>query len=437
MRPASTDPTCGSECSGPNLTAVDRVHQWAVCAWFVGMMVSPPLEGVAFGVLGVAAVIRWRTFWALVDARQPVRWAVYLYVGLMAWVAVTSLWGPGEGDGLRDFRLMVAPLAVVHARPSARALAGALLLGGSVWAVIGACELAGIDVSPSLQPPHITRTFLGLQLLGIASFAVLLCARGWRPLTLALGCSALWVAGVMHWATRTTAIACVAAAGLTATQRHGATRTLAIGTMCLVAAGVGVALLAPNTPLVKKVNTKLKQLAAASDGDAVLPSAEQVDDFLSKRLVIWDWTVSQSDSGIGWGRGFGSWKAEFSAACEHGLVVPSWGEAKKVRLAHITHGHNIFLQVLYEQGVIGLVLLGGFLAALWGTVRCHSDSLLTTLGIMSLATFVLVKCTSGGEVLSRASTTYFALFLSLAGSAAGVPSDSRQRGTNTTSPPCE
>ncbi|MDA1106204.1 MAG: hypothetical protein O2855_06390, partial [Planctomycetota bacterium] len=115
---------------------IDAAHGWAAACWLVSVVTSPAIEGVAYAVLAVAALIRWPECVRRLRESATLRLTLFFYLATVGWACASSLWRPEGASASLSLRVMLVPLLLVHAPLSMRTLRWAACAGGVAWAVI-------------------------------------------------------------------------------------------------------------------------------------------------------------------------------------------------------------------------------------------------------------------------------------------------------------
>jgi len=400
------------------------LHAVSAVAWLVGGLLSPALEGIAFGVLAPVAVWRWRELGATLRGSPRLRSIVIGYAVLMAWVCASAAWAPAGATPAFHLRQMVAPLLIVHAGVSVAGLMVAALLGGGCRAAVAGAELAGLPMPAGLSVDYVSKGTLGIQLLGVAAFTFVRFARGWRQWPVPLAVLALWAVGSAQLASRGSLLAGLAGGAIGLASQTRSWRTAAAVGLGLCLAGAAAAAVLQSSPLLRKfIDGSVLTVSAAAEGrsNGVL-DPETIDNYLSYRLVLWDWTVRHLSGNPVAGHGLGTWSVDFNAAAASGSANPPWRSWPLPLDFRMAHAHNLYLQVAYEQGAVGVGLLALVLVLLLRCFWGSPDPAIAVFGMTLLVTFLVARCNMGGDIDSRVSGASFA-FLLCAGAVAARPGE--------------
>ena len=364
-------------------------------------------------VLVPVAVLRWQALRALVQDSRRFAAVAAAYVGLVAWVYFSAAWAPEGASPNFSIRHLCAPMLVAHAGVALRGLLFAAIVGGGFRAAVAAVQIVGIAVPEALAISHVSKATLAMQLLGVSAFTLAASARSWTQWPAPVGTFALWVAGTLQLASRGSAIAGIVGGIIGVVSQSRSWRRLAVVAVSLALAVGAAAMVLRGSPLEQKVAMKgaLAEKAGGEGQQSGGLSLERLDTILSSRLVLWHWTLHRLPRAAIAGRGLGSWAADFNAAAAAGLVTPSWRSTPWPPDLRMPHAHNLYLQVAYEQGVVGLALLASLVVALLRCVWRHPDHAVALFGVTLLSTLLLARCNMGADIDSRVSGTSFAFLV--------------------------
>ncbi|MBM4114443.1 MAG: O-antigen ligase family protein [Phycisphaerae bacterium] len=385
------------------------LHLWAATVWIVGALLAPPLEGAAYAVLAAVALVRCRAFVGMLSVHPRLRFVVVTYAAVLFWAFLSMAWSPDGAEGKVYARIMIVPIFVVHAGLTREAMARILFWPGAIWSVILVAAWLGIPVPSLIIPDHPSKTVLGLVMLGCVAFSGAFdwkAVRSWSHWCLKIP---TWFAGAAVAGSRTGVVAVLSGSllGFALTRRsirHTLRTIMPLAVVFVVIAGaLGF------TPVGKKA---LAYLPSLTDTSAVTRSiADRLDKTLSSRLALWDWTMTAC-SHVFVGHGALSWPRDFQAAMTE----------KKPRLTIVTsinpgaeslnHAHSILIQMMYEQGLIGVALLIGFAAAVgnlaWNRRDTASGALLIVVGLA-----IAIMSLTEGALLTRSSAAMFTILIGL------------------------
>ena len=163
------------------------------------------------------------------------------------------------------------------------------------------------------------------------------------------------------------------------------------------------------TPLGSKVDAIWPRFAGPSMVHGTI--ADRLDAALSSRLGLWDWTLTAS-SHVFVGHGARSWPHDFQEAVAAGVPRVSLVTRIDPAAGVLDHAHNVLLQVMYEQGLVGVVLLIGFIVTVgevaW-SVRVSQVGLLLIVAF----TAIVIMSLAEGALLTRASATALTILIAL------------------------
>jgi O-antigen ligase len=302
----------------------------------------------------------------------------------------------------------------------------ACLIGGGYRVAFGALTFVGVQFPASLIPHHSSQETPGLLAFGAASVSLLADA-GLGPKFLASGCLGLWTMAAAQIQSRGTVIATLVggAVGVLVACRERKQRLATAIVLMVLCCAAGMALV--EAPLARKFAGGFREIWPSTTTGTLDLSRVAIDSLLSRRLLIWDWTVNGVEQAPIQGHGAGSWQANFRSAIDanKGLGLVSWQSGSKPMTAQ-RHAHDLFLQVTYEYGLIGLGLLMTCLV-MWGTsIWRHPDPSSRCFGMVLLLSLVISRLNGQGDLDSRVSALMFVAVAALASGAMlsrqGLPS---------------
>jgi hypothetical protein len=300
---------------------------------------------------------------------------------------------------------MVVPILVAHAGVRIRELLVVVSVPGLIWTVMFAVIECGVSLPHYLVPDHVSKTSLGLLLLACASLVGLVLSPTWFDLTASAGAALSWVIGSACARSRTDVLSVLAITPIIVAvakfSRGLAFRAVALGLLFS-----GAIVVFAMSPVAEKMSFRLQDAlvthASASWGD-------KLDGILSKRLGLWEWTLASCRHEF-IGHGALSWPHEFQSAMSNRTLNLQFVTVVSAQLKSVTFAHNLPLQLLYEQGLIG-VALGlacsvSILSYIW-SIRTRPSGLFS---LMAFLTGLLVMM-GGGVFFSRYTATWLAVVL--------------------------
>lgn len=389
--------------------SLERLHRWCAATWVVGALLAPPLEGGAYAVLLPVALIRFRAFLRLLALHPQLRFVVVSYAALLSWALLSQSWSPDGTEGKLYARSMVVPFLVVHAALTRHFMVAALFWPGAVWSVVLVATWVGLPVPPAIQPDHPSKAALGLVMLGCVAFSGAIDqveARSWLKSAFDV---AVWFFGAALAGSRTSVVSVLggAFAGAVLTRRSIGHAMGTIWPSVTVVVVVAAAMMW--TPLGSKVAAHWSRFGGTSTVAHTI--ADRVDTMLSSRLGLWDWTLTAS-SHVFVGHGARSWPHDFKEAIAAGVPRVSLVTRIDPAAGVLDHAHSVLLQVMYEQGLVGVVLLIGFIVTVgevaW-SVRVSKVGLLLIVAF----TAIVVMSLAEGALLTRASATALTILIAL------------------------
>ncbi len=394
---------------------LEQLHALLACGWLIGMLASPPVEAVAYAGLLPVALLRWR-YAVGVGRDRLLIVGTTCFGALIAWAAASQLWSPASCSTGFPARLATVPLLVLHAGVRATDVRLACFIGGGYRVAIGALGLVGAQLPAWLVPNHSAQETPGLLVFGAATASLFAEPRWWIRL-LPVACLSLWAMAAAQIQSVGTVVAS-SIAGVVAVVTAARSKWLALATVAAMMAGLaGLALALRGSPLWIKTDRKMAALSTPQGADALVATPQAIDAALSARLQIWDWTIRKIPEAPLAGHGAGSWAHAFKAAVESGAPMTPW-ESPRRRVGLQSHAHNLYLQVLFEFGVVGLALLvvclGAWSARAWGV----ADPTGRAIGVALLVALLLSRLNGQGDMLSRVSILMFVCTASLAGASA-------------------
>lgn len=385
-------------------------HRWCAAAWIIGALIAPPLEGAAYAVLLPVALIRFRAFLEFLALHPRMRLVVVSYAAVLSWVLLSQLWSSDGAEGKLYVRSMVVPFLVVHAALSRQCMVGVLFWPGAIWSAVLVANWVGLPVPHAIQPDHPGRASLALIMMGCAAFWGAIDrgeARSWlRP---AFGL-AVWLFGTAVSGSRASVVSVSGGvlAGIVLRGRSCSHVNGAVWPVLTAAIVVAPALMW--TPLGSKlVATPSKFLGTSMVQHTLFDGVDRV---LSSRLGMWDWTLRESSHEFV-GHGARSWHHDFKKACAAGAPRSSLVTRINPALGKLDHAHSVLIQVMYEQGLVGVALLIGFVAAV-GEVAWHALS--SRVGFLLTVVFAAIVIMSfvEGALVTRASAAELTILIALA-----------------------
>ena len=382
-----------------------RIHALVACVWFVGLLSSPLIEAIAFGVLAPVGVVRWRAFWVL----RHDRWlatGLLTYVLSIAWAAVSIAWAPEGASADLNLRLATAPLLVIHAGVRTPELRATCLLGGGYRVAVAALMLVGTEFPAALIPHHSSQETPGVLVFGVAVFSTLAGVGWWRQPVM-LPAAVLWAMAIAQVRSRATLIAVLSGALIslcTAKQPRGRRAT---ALAALAVAVLSLAWVLRESPLAVKIQSYVAIASREADAAGQLTAPSAIDALLSRRLTIWDWTVRRLGDRWCFGHGAGSWQYDFKADVIANKSMSAW-ESSKGRITPQAHAHNLGLQIIYEFGLVGFVLVLANLASWSACVWRAANPTTRAFGLAFLGSMLISRMSGQGDLLGRASTLFFA-----------------------------
>jgi O-antigen ligase len=325
--------------------------------WLASFGVSKAAESILFAMLTGLVIIMSRTTAPVWTAAWKSSWSLVLFTSLLVWIWCSGAWAPHQANPeALPSRFLLVPWLLVPGARSWTLLVGAFVAGQGFqasWVVIEAL-LAAWGV-PSQALGSSGDPYQWRYLLAFACPLAFASAYFWRgygrliPLTV----SGLLLLAVALLGSRTPLIAAALALPVVALMlmlRKGVPLRWS-------AAGVGLAIslvaaaLAINTPGRARLTQSMREMASGEANAA-----------LSTRPVLWTLALEGIPEApiLGHGRAaFGTRLVE-CADDEGSAVRRHWGPAGPTfRGAHCT-----YLDLLYEQGALGLFLLAALLWAL-------------------------------------------------------------------------
>jgi hypothetical protein len=385
------------------------VHRWCAAAWIAGALLAPPLEGAAYAVLAAVALVRCKAFVGMLSLHLRLRFVVVTYAAVLSWAFLSTAWSPDGAEGKVYARIMIVPFFVIHAGLTLQVMATILFWPGAIWSAVLVAAWLGVPVPSLIVPDHPSKAALGLVMLGCVAFSGVVdrnAARGWSQWCLKIP---IWFAGAAVASSRTGVVAVLSGSllGFALTRRsiRHALRTimpLAVG-FVVIAGALGF------TPVGKKA---LASLASLGDTSAVTRSiADRLDSTLSFRLGLWDWTMTAC-SHVFVGHGALSWPHDFRAAMTEGKPRVTIVTSIPPQAGSLNHAHSILIQMMYEQGLIGVALLIGFVAAVGNLAWNRRDTASGTL-LVVVALAIAIMSLTEGALLTRSSAATFTILIGL------------------------
>jgi len=383
-----------------------RTHRYSALAWIFGALLAAPLEAAAYSVLLPVSLLRFRSCVQRVQSDHGIRFLLFCYLLLLVWGCLSQFWAPEGVTGKLYFRSMVVPILVAHAGVRIRELLVVVSVPGLIWTVMFAVIECGVLLPQELVPDHVSKTSLGLLMLACASLVGLVLSPTRFDLAASTGAALVWVIGSACARSRTDVFAVLAITpvivAVARVSRGLALRAVVLGFLVIGALVVVFAI----SPVGEKMSSKLHQ---APRMQASEPWGDKLDGILSARLGLWEWTLASCRHEF-IGHGALSWPHEFQSAMSNGTLNLQFVTVVSAELKSMTFAHNLPLQLLYEQGLIG-VALGlacsvSILSYIW-SIRTRPSGLFS---LMAFLTGLLVMM-GGGVFFSRYTATWLAVVL--------------------------
>ncbi len=373
------------------------VLAWSAAAWIASLSTLRILESILFAVVVFVVLFRFRASARVIRAALWTPALACLLLYLLWTTAVTALHLPSI-DGWRDLgalvpeRRFLIPLMLVPVMHRWRLLLLGLVAGGAIEV---AAMLVRAALRASVWPELSVELTDGTQwtlvaLVAAGAFAAVSAERAARVGGVAFALLALGLQGSLTqrapFAGSLVALLAVAVLGFRFLKPR-VRIALAIGAPLLLALAIGTSILGGGVAA--------KRLESLSS----LASYERLNDYTSSRLELWRLTLEAVAEAPIVGHGRGTWRTEIDRVA---LAEPEQTEAiaRIVEAREIQYSHNTVLDVLFESGAIGLVLLGATIVlGLRGAFRRLPGE---TLAVIPIAAFLGVLVASQFEfVLAR------------------------------------
>ena len=380
------EPFAALERRGPHLAVV---HLAAACLWLMLLGVSRGAEGVAFGLLMAAAVIRlpvtWRVYARLLDASP--------FLALLCfaeWQSLSVLWSQAKGISLSDVvpRYVLVCLAIWPLMGRWRTLMLALAAGAAAYAAF-LVALFALKPTPT-QQWLVARVTSDIPTAGI-TMAVALAAmtgrpwpRGWWARGAVVLGAGMVLCGIGTLGQRMPMIAGIggAMAGLFAPPGgHRTLRTLAwrvalalatvaaLGSLALMVAG------GRNRAWVSSVYSTIADTGNPLDQEAAAELSSERAPLARMAIAIW------SDHPL-FGAGAQGFAVENKRRTAADPDFYGCSPERTARIARLNSAHNAFLDEAAARGIVGISLLATLVATCaWWAWR--ADPSTGTLGMLT------------------------------------------------------
>jgi hypothetical protein len=351
-------------------TALAALHAVLAMAWLAAMAIGSAPESILFVCLCVVTIVRTP---ALLRGRLPagVMLPLALWGALVAWMTVSFLWSDTSlsfGQAMPG-RWFLGPLLVLPAALTPVAVLGAGAVAGLWWAGLLAVGALGAALPSWLAPHHVSQSFTGLSMLGIAGMATAATARAWVPRVLGCACLVASIVGAGVAGSRGTAFALILASVMTlvAAGGAGAARLVRRAAIASVAAGALLAI-----ALALEVGEKMSESVVRAESALTEPETDDrppviraADALTTGRGSLHAWTAYRVPDAWLAGHGAGSWGDDFAeASIAHSTALLPRAVMDNY-LGTRFFAHQLYLQTAYEYGAVGLGLLAAFAASCW------------------------------------------------------------------------
>lgn len=388
-------------------------HLVLATAWMASFGVSKAIEGILFGALVGVTLLRARDLMPVWRAAWHSSRALVVFTALLAWVWCSGAWSPdGAPAESVPSRFLLVPWLLVPLGRSCFVLIWAYLGGQmfqATWIIsegLTAAELRQGAPLGSSGDPYQWRYLLAFA----APLAVAIATAARRAIPTSM---ALLAAGTTLWAgiflgSRTPLFGALAGiATVLALALMAGGRARKVGVLVLI---LGGALIAGTAATRGPVWVRL-----AIAGEAVAPL--EIDRALSRRPTLWRLALAGMPDAPILGHGRGSFKTALVASAQDpdSDVRALWGPSGP----NLQGAHCAFLDLAYEQGLVGLGLMVGLMwvtvrqvlrgptairacvlgaLATWGTAALSESSLNTRAGTVTLALLVWLSTVACGAV---------------------------------------
>jgi O-antigen ligase len=343
-----------------------NAHACCAGAWIAGVGLFLPMEAFAFTALALLSVLRWRSVLDAI-ADPAIRTPLLFFGCLMVWMLLATMWCDSitVWSAEPPHRTFLGVLLVLGARMPVWGLLSSISVAGLWWIVGMLVSGSGLADGRLFVPSGPSVAFLGLSGLAAAGIACLASGLS-RPIRVAgaFGFAASLL-GLAHVESRTSIVSVLLGATFviaTAAFRKGNWRR---AVMVSVAIAVFVAIAIPSTPVWQKARSALAREVSSEyedHPDALIRLYRKID---PSRAFLHEWTMVRIPERPVIGHGAGSWRHDWPRREPHETQPPGryrhwWDQMKD----SVVQAHSVYLQVLYEYGLIGLA----FLLAAWGSL---------------------------------------------------------------------
>lgn len=405
LRSALLDLAITSRFAGPHL-ALSML-------WLASFGVSKAAESILFAMLTGLVIIMSRTTAPVWAAAWKSNWSLVLFTILLLWLWCSAAWAPHQANPeALPSRFLLVPWLLLPGARSWPLLVGAFVAGQgfqAAWVVVEAL-LAAWGV-PSQALGSSGDPYQWRYLLAFACPLAFASAYFWSgygkliPLTV----SGLLLLAVALLGSRTPFIAATLAVPVVALMlmlRKGVPLRWS-------AAGVGLAIslvaaaLAINTPGRARLTQSMREMASGEANAA-----------LSTRPVLWTLALNGVPEApiLGHGRAAFRTRLVEAANTEGSAVRLYWGATGPT----FQGAHCTYLDVLYEQGAIGLFLLTALLASIGWSARLSQAAL--ACGLLGGLTVWIIAGLAESSLNTRAGFMTLGLLVVMAVSAQGCRS---------------
>ena len=331
------------------------VLAWLASAWIASLSTLRLLESILFALVVFVVLFRFRASARVIRAAlwTPALACLLLY---LLWTTAVTVAHLPPIDGWRDLHALVPerrfliPLMLVPVLHRWRLLLLGLVAGGAIEVaamLVRAALRASVWPELSVELTDGTQWTL-IALVAAGAFAAVSAERGARIIGATFALLALGLQGSLTqrapFAGSLFALLAVAVLGYRF-LRPRVRVALAILAPVLLALAIGASILGGGVAA--------KRLESLSS----LASYERLNDYTSSRLELWRLTLRAAAEAPIVGHGRGTWRAEIDrvalAEPEQTAAIQRIVDAREIR-----YSHNTVLDVLFESGAVGLVLLG-------------------------------------------------------------------------------